>query len=279
MTTFTTYTPDQAPAVREFADVVAATDGIEAFGEQTIFNLSSADQTHLLITDGDAVVGYAQVDRGSAELAVHPDHRRQGLGSRLLDAVKQTDPQASIWAHGDLPAARGLAHSRGLEATRELVYMRADLTGRPIPPAPGGITVVTYTPADAEEWLTVNAAAFADHPEQGRLTRADLEERTSQEWFDPENFWLARTSSGDLAAYMWVKRFPASTSAEIYVLGVSPAAQGRGLGKFLTDLALAHMHARGVRQMDLYVEGDNSPALATYLAYGFTRAVTHVQYT
>lgn len=279
MTTFTPYTPDHAPAVREFAALVAAADGIEAFGEQTIFNLAGADVTHLLITEADSVIGYAQVDRGSAELAVHPEHRGQGIGTRLLDGVKEADPQASIWAHGDLPAARALAGSRGLEVTRELVYMLAHLTGRPIPPPPEGITVSTYTPADAEDWLAVNAAAFADHPEQGRLTQGDLEERTSQEWFDPENFWLARTAAGDLAAYMWVKRFPDSASAEIYVLGVSPDVQGRGLGKFLTDLSLAHMHARGVQQMDLYVEGDNHPALATYLAYGFERAVTHVQYT
>lgn len=278
MITFTPYIPDHGAAVQQFAEIVNAADGVEAFGEQTIFNLTSADVTHVLLTEGETVIGYAQVDRGSAELAVHPDHRRKGYGGQLLDAVKQADPAAAIWAHGDLEGAQSLARSRNLVVTRELLYMVAPLASRVVPPAPEGITVSTYTAADADDWLAVNAAAFADHPEQGRLGDADLGDRTSQPWFNPENFWLARDEGGDLAGYMWVKREGENTTAEIYVLGVSPDAQGRGLGKFLTEYAMAHMATRGVTEMDLYVEGDNHPALATYAAYGFTRALTHVQY-
>ena len=44
----------------------------------------------------------------------------------------------------------------------------------------------TYTNADEFPWLRVNAAAFAHHPEQGKLTLADLRERTGSGWFRPE---------------------------------------------------------------------------------------------
>lgn len=281
---FTPYTPEHADAVREFAQVVAEVDGIEAFGEQTLFNLSSMEAEHFLIRKpagaGTAsTLGYAQVDRHSAELAVHPAHRRNGIGTALLDAVKSRDPSAAVWAHGNLDGAKALAVSRGLEVTRELVYMTAQLSELHLPSPPAGVRVHTFTPEDAPEWLAVNAAAFAEHPEQGRLTQKDLDERMNQPWFTPETFWLARDERGELLGYMWVKREPQAQAAEIYVLGVSPGAQGRGVGKFLTQYALARMHATGVKEMDLYVEGDNTPAIATYTQYGFTRAVTHVQYT
>ena len=277
---FTPFTPEHIAPVQEFAALVAGADGIDAFGEQTLFNLSSASVTHLLLTKLDTVVAYGQIDRHSAELAVHPQYRRNGIGGALLDAVKARDARAAIWAHGDLEGARALARSRSLSPTRELVYMTAGLDSRAaIPQVPAGITLTTFTEADASDWLAVNAAAFADHPEQGRLTHADLQERLSQPWFDPRVFWLARDESGELLGYMWVKREAGADTAEIYVLGVSPAAQGRGVGKFLTEYALAHMATLGVKTMDLYVEGDNTPALATYTRYGFTRAITHVQYT
>jgi len=277
---FTPYSTDLQDQVRDFADLVAQADGVEAFGEQTLFNLATTDPTHLVITRQGAVVGYAQIDHHSAELAVHPSHRRNGIGGALLDAVKSRDPHAAVWAHGDLPPAQALAKSRGLAVTRELLYMRADLTSRPVPSPPQGIGVEVFQPDDdAADWLALNAEVFADHPEQGRLTQSDLDDRMSQDWFDPHVFWLARESSGALLGYMWVKYPPGGDTAEIYVLGVSPQAQGRGVGKFLTEYAMAHMHTRGAQAMDLYVEGDNAPALATYRAYGSAPAGTHVQYT
>src|SRR5690625_4597558 len=114
-----------AGVVREFAALVARADGIEAFGEQTLFNLTSPSVTHLLLTKPGAIVAYGQNDRHSAELAVHPQYRRNGIGGALLDAVKARDAGAAIWAHGDLPGARALARSRSLNPTRELEIGRA----------------------------------------------------------------------------------------------------------------------------------------------------------
>lgn len=272
------YTTSHAGQVREFADLVAKADRHEAFGEQTLFNLDDGAGHHVLLTSGEEIVGYAQVDRGSAELAVHPEHRGQGIGGRLVRQTKEHDPDAAIWAHGNLPHAQQLATSTGLTSVRELLYMQAPVQAADVPEPPPGITITTFTPADAEDWLALNAQAFASHPEQGRLTMDDLHTRMGEDWFEEDNFWLARDTEGRLVGYMWVKREPGASIAEIYVLGVSPLAQGKGLGKYLTTLSLARMADRGVTVMDLYVEGDNHPALATYRARGFTPAVTHVQY-
>jgi mycothiol synthase len=67
---------------------------------------------------------------------------------------------------------------------------------------------------------------------------------------------------------------------EVYVVGISPQAQGRGLGKALTLTGLHHLRDRGMREVILYVEADNAPAIAVYSGLGFTHADedTDVQY-
>ena len=66
----------------------------------------------------------------------------------------------------------------------------------------------------------------------------------------------------------------------MYVVGISPAAQGRGLGRVLTLAGLHHLVAGGVEEVLLYTESDNAPAVHVYSGLGFDHAAedTHVQY-
>jgi mycothiol synthase len=301
----------RAAEVLALAAEVAAADGVEALSEQTVLDVRSPVRTvrHVLAEAGGELLGYAQVQPGdpaSAELAVRPSRRRAGVGRALLDAVR-VEPVA-VWAHGDLPAARALARAAGMEAVRELLRMARPLTAvrdeaasdaaadaadaddhddavadgppRPAGPAPEGIVVEAFRPGrDEEDWVRLNARAFAAHPEQGRMTVADLRAREAEGWFDPTVLWLARPGPGAPAvASMWVKVVPGEDAGEIYALAVDPDAQGRGLGGHLTRLALAEMAARGLRTATLYVEGDNLAARRTYEKEGFVCAATDVQY-
>ncbi|HLT85662.1 MAG TPA: GNAT family N-acetyltransferase [Phototrophicaceae bacterium] len=145
--------------------------------------------------------------------------------------------------------------------------------------AGGGAEVRTFVVGqDEDAWVALNAAAFADHPEQGRMTVTDLRQREAEPWFDPSLLWLAHEPGRPdaLLASMWVK--PAGEEAEIYALGVAPHAQGRGLGGRLTTVALEEMARRGFRRATLYVEGDNTPAIRTYRRAGFDRVALDVQY-
>jgi mycothiol synthase len=128
----------------------------------------------------------------------------------------------------------------------------------------------------------VNAAAFADHPEQGSWTQADLADRLNQPWFDPAGFFLAVDESGALAGFHWTK-VPTDEgddpAGEVYVVGVSPDHQGTGLGKALTVEGVRHLQEdRGLSSVVLYVDGTNTAARALYTKLGFTTAALDVQF-
>lgn len=262
-------------------------DGVGAVSEAFRLAVGPARDgvVHLVRREGDEVVGYAQVasagtDDAVAELVVDPEHRRAGHGRALLDAAL-AEGARSIWAHGDLPAAGALAASAGLERTRELFRMARPLTSDDAsdPELPDGYTARAFEPGrDDEDWVALNAAAFASHPEQGRLTVADLHERMDQEWFDAAGFILVERD-GRVVAFHWTKVEPGSTSGEVYVVGVDPAEQGHGLGGPLTRLGTAHLARRGLSEVELYVDGDNTAARRTYARLGFEDAAVDVQYT
>ncbi len=255
---------------------------------------------HVLRREGQDLAGYAQVadagtDDAVAELVVDPGHRRRGHGRALLDAVLDAGAH-SVWAHGDLPAARALAASAGLEATRSLHLMGRPLTAADAtdPDLPEGYSVRPFEPGrDDEPWVRLNAAAFASHPEQGRMTVADLRERMEQPWFDAAGF-LVVERDGRMVAFHWTKVEPGaapgwaqgahpneerSGTGEVYVVGVDPAEQGRGLGGPLTGLGLAHLARAGLAQVHLYVDGDNTAARRTYARLGFEDLAVDVQYS
>src|SRR5690625_838774 len=224
------------------------------------------------------LLGYAQIDDGAAELAIHPDHRRRGLGRQLVTAVL-TEPQVRLWAHGDLPAADALAEQLDLARVRALCSRAAPPpAGRPQGPTRTDIHVRACTPGRAEAgWLAVTARACAGRPGQGRLTRADLDARMAQPWFDPSMFFLAEeVSSARLLGSLWVKI--EGTVGEIYALGVHPDAQGRGVGGLLTAHAMAAFAGAGLDRLELYVEGENTAAIHTYTRVGFTKERADVQY-
>ncbi|WP_456789451.1 mycothiol synthase [Cellulomonas sp. P5_C5] len=286
-----------ADAVRALADRAAAVDGVPPLSEQPLLWLSApeAPVIHLHATLGDGLVGYAQLDVGTqsstkAELVVDPDHRRAGVGRALLTrALAETavvpDRTLRVWAHGDLPEARRFAEELGMVVVRELLQMRVDLTARPasIPALPTGVTVRPFEPGrDEDAWRRVNSRAFAHHPEQGRMTSADLRARESEPWFDPAGFLLAERD-GILLGSVWTKVHPAGDHGvepvgEIYVVGVDPDAQGLGLGRALTALGLDHLAARGLGAAILYTGAENTVAVHTYERAGFVRSAVDVMF-
>lgn len=269
---------DPSPALREtvtaLAEQVGASDGVSPLNEQARRILAGQlDGLHLVATEDGEVVGYAQVDPAdrSAQLFVVPGARRRGIGRALAELASHQAEGLEWWSFGTLPGARALAGRMGLEPVRGLLKMSKDTSATPTDdpgPAPAGITMGTFSDADVDDLVAVNALAFADHPEQGQMSRRDVEDKVAESWFDPRGVLLARDEEGRLVGFHWTK--VVGDVGEVYVIGVHPFEHGRGLGRYLLSSGLAHLvNERGVREVVLYVEAANERVVQMYEKAGF----------
>jgi len=248
--------------------------------------------TGIVARDDGRLAGYAHlrwgrrcgVPRATAELVVPGDDDR--VAQPLLDAVEAAVARAGggtlyAWAHAvEDPGASPLAR-RGYAVQRVLAQMARPLdVPPPAPDWPPDVTLRPYRPGpDDDELLRVNNAAFAGHPEQGGWDRDDLAAERAAAWFDPDDVLLAE-ADGRLLGFHWTKRTveDGTPVGEVHVLGLDPAAQGRGLGRALLRAGLLHLHRRGCRRVVLYVDLAQAAAVRLYSSEGFAIARREVCY-
>src|SRR5919202_1921184 len=304
--------PDVVERVDALLAAATDADGVQPLSEHVWLHLrhggEGPDQNLLVVLPraggtSEEIVGYAHLDPTdpvagpSAEVVVHPAHRGRGLGRLLVAAALEAAPghRLRLWSHGDHPGARALAASLGFSEVRRLEQWRRSLRA-PLPeaPLPPGVRLRAFRPGDDDSaWLALNAKAFAHHPEQGGWTLQDLHARMAEDWFDPQGFLLAEQDGPggepQLVGFHWTKvhggddhshggdeRHGHEAIGEVYVVGVDPAQQGRGLGRALTVAGLRYLRDLGLEQAMLYVESDNHAALAVYRALGFAHWDTDV---
>lgn len=279
-------TAEQAAEVGRLLEAAESTDGVAPVGEAVRLRMrpGATGSRHLLAHRDGELAGYAHVDmlgdsggNKVAELAVHPQHRHQGVGEALVKAL----PEESLrmWAHGGHPDAEKLAEKLGFRKVRELLRMRLRVENDlPAPKLPDGITIRPFVPGKDEAAVVyVNHRAFDWHPEQGSMSIEDVRAKEEEPWFDPKGFLLAFNADERLVGFHWTK-VHTPVLGEVYVVGVDPDAQGGGLGKALTLAGLQHLREQQVKEVMLYVESDNAPAVRVYTKLGFTLWDADVQY-
>jgi mycothiol synthase len=277
----------EVAAVRALVAAATEADGTAPVSEDVLLRLR--DAANVLVHDeAGTLVAFAHLDEdsaeGAAELAVHPAHRRQGHGTRVVTALleRTAGRRLRVWAHGEHPGAAALAARYGFTRARALWQMRRSLVTPPIeePQLPDGVRLRTFVVGqDEAEFLRVNNAAFDWHPEQGGWGVEQVKLREAEPWFDPAGFLLAVDADDRLLGFHWTKVHDgAEPLGEVYVLGVDPSARGLRLGSALTLAGLHHLRERGLGTVLLYVESDNGAAIRLYQGLGFTRWATDVSY-
>lgn len=272
-------------AARALIALAERHDGVSPVSDQALLAANQGQRTMLVFTEGDASVAAGIIGDGEVDLVVHPEVRGRGVGTEALRILLAQAPSAlRAWAHGENPAAEALLSHAGFTPVRSLFRMALDTSLLPVDgrdpeqlQPPTGFTLRRFSAnrsEDIDAWVTVNAAAFATHPEQGRITAADFRLVAEEPWFDANDLFLLAAADGTLAGSTWVKTLAGESASppecELYALGIHPTYAGHGLGRFLLDVTLARMAQHHPSRVTLYVDGDNERAVQLYLKAGFT---------
>ncbi len=276
--------PDLRGDLRELLKSVGEQDGeapLSEYKEMRIDGRLDARERVAFADDG-SLVGYGQAawHRGSStepghwavEIVVDSTFRGTGVGRHLIESLRRESGGAEMTLWARLPYVVEAARSAGWYRFRELLEMRRSLPIACLDTAMDGLTLTTFSMGvDEAAWLAANNAAFAGHPENGSLTRRDLEHRIAQKWFDAEGFFLA-WDGDQLAGSCWTKIHDDGTG-EIYLVGVVPGWEGRGLGRALVCHGLDYLgRIRHVGKAKLFAEADNERAVSLYAKLGFDTA-------
>ena len=289
-------------------------DGNPPFSDGSLVELRSGERRAVWLDD----VAVALVTDKEAEFVVDPAARRHGHGRELLHRLLVDAPaDLLIWAHGAHPAALALAAHFGLQPVRQLLQLRlnlaevascVDVEAQTSTQVATSRKITHGMTGHEDAWLELNARAFAAHPEQGRVTRADLDALMREDWFEDDDVLLLWDGDA-LIGYCWMKiergsgdagqvstgstseeagstsstngtssTSESDTVGEFYVVGVDPTRQGEGIGRVLVAAGLDHLASRGIPIAHLYVEGDNIAAVRLYRSFGFRDYALDIQY-
>jgi mycothiol synthase len=263
-------------------------------------------------------VGFAHVaqEDGAAYLvsgAVHPAHRRRGIGTLLLEAVLA---HARRWGAESLvisgrplayaapgvdeaadPGTAAFLRARGARAAGSALAMErdlADLAGAAPaadPAGPPDLHIALCTPEEVPEMLAAVRRHLSEDWAQllGRHVARRAEEAARGRRTDEGpagTILLARDASdaGDapgageilgVAAWDVVGADPERFGP----IGVLPAARGRGVGGALLDAALARMARAGAHRAWFQWTSASGPAHRLYLSRGFRPLATTTPFT
>jgi len=307
------------PVEEHLLDLIARAtshDGSPPFSDGSLVELRAGERRAVWLDD----VAVALVTDNEAEFVVDPTARRQGHGRELLHRLLVDAPaDLLIWAHGAHPAALALAAHFGLQPVRQLLQLRlnlaevascVDVEAQTSTQLATSRKITRGMTGHEDAWLELNTRAFAAHPEQGRVTRADLDALMREDWFEDDDVLLLWDGDA-LIGYCWMKIERGSghaeqvstrstsesadsngstsgsevstsstneTVGEFYVVGVDPARQREGIGRVLVSAGLEHLKSRGIPIAHLYVEGDNTAAVRLYRSFGFRDYALDIQY-
>ena len=138
-----------------------------------------------------------------------------------------------------------------------------------------GVTLLVPPMASWDDLALVHTPEYLAKLRDNTLTPDDIAERRSEPWFDPDGLFLAFDEHArKLVGFHWTKVHRDHPGlGEVYVLGVDPDEQGRGLGRALTLVGLHHLAERlsgdPEPEVILYTEADNTAAARTYQRLGF----------
>ncbi len=229
------------------------------------------------------VIGYgyvweAVVDREiDADAYVLPEYSGRGLGGQLLGLVEARAEELcagrgmalGVFASSANEYKRKLLERRGFLRARSVLRMRVDLADAAADdsPAPDGVTIRPFVPADEAAVRAVWRDAFGNH---GRFSSPRMEEwlqsRFDHPAFDP-TLWRVAVDGSEIVAAILV--YDVGPTGYTSTVGVRAGHRGRRIGPALLRAAFGALRERGQMRVIVSLDhGADAGLLAVYESAG-----------
>ena len=297
-------TPADWDAIAVLINAARQADGIDEVRTGTDLAAEYADSEMLEIArdmllaelDGRLVgyaLGYRVVREGSlvAETggAVHPDVRRQGIGTALYHATRErlveecaSDPRPGpremrSYALDDETSDRALLDAFGYVPVRYGFEMVRPLTGSlPEHPLPAGLEMRPVSEDQHRSIFDADNEAFEDHWGHRAPEEADFQARFHGPDQDP-SMWCVAWDGDQVAGVVMNAIFAGENEALgirrgwLEHVSVRRPYRGKGVAKALCAASFRVLRERGMTEAWLGVDGSNpTGALQLYEGLGFT---------
>jgi ribosomal protein S18 acetylase RimI-like enzyme len=260
--------------VGEVQTLAALCNRLEGLDLKLAFPLAQSAQPEAFLCYADGrLVGYCALDGAEVCGMVHPDHRRRGIGRKLLTAAldeagRRQKPHLLLICEGSSRSGQGFVAAQiGQYAFGEYRMVLEKLAAPP--PVPWRLQLQQAGPQDVDCLAEIIAESFGDPQEMVRETI--VESLALQN----EHFYLAGLGSVPVGALKVVYEPP---RAGIYTFGVQPSRQGRGIGRQILFQTCKRLLAEGYHPISLEVEVDNARAIRAYRACGFRHTTVYNYY-
>jgi mycothiol synthase len=209
------------------------------------------------VAEDDGLSGYSAARSELVEVYVLPGMRGRGLGSALLEKAEAAvgQPRATAVTRRDETDGAAFLERHGYRRVAETWLMQLPLDRRfPEPRWPAGTSVRTFSPEESAALKDLVDAAYAKEP---GFTKGPLEEwerfMFGDSSFEPESWFVVETSDGSLAAAAlnWKEGF-------VKDLVVHPDHRRKGLGAALLHHTFRHFQARGLAEVSLKTDSNNT---------------------
>jgi GNAT superfamily N-acetyltransferase len=214
----------------------------------------------------------------SVSIYVHPDHRKQGIGSTLADRLHQHLEEVGAVRTRAFVHPDGLefARNRGYDGTRQMHFSGLDPRVLPDqPPTPDGIRLVPMDQLDPRQAYTADSVASVDEPGDSPLDAIAYDDWLAEVWNSPaldKSLSIAAVAGDEVASFTAVETD--RDRAWSGMTGTIPAYRGRGLAKLVKSAALRRCAEAGITAAYTSNDDENGPMLAINNWLGYRRVQT-----
>lgn len=201
-------------------------------------------------------------------IIVHPDERRRGIGTLLLEHVERQDRGRDVVQQCNCLASWGAGREFLRRASFRVARGYVDMVLPDLPPVssalPARCVIRPYRGRDPDiaHWLSLDHEGYSGDPDAQRPTADDLEVRRREPGF---RLWLIE-HEGSTVGFLHAT---AGARARIHSLVVAFDYRGRGFARALMIHAIHALRRDGAIAFTLGVRAENKPALRLYRGLGF----------